>query len=62
MNTANGPQKTIILNSVVDPRSVFLALQVCDILIEAVCDCGASVSCSSPVIFEDYCGRPMGFN
>ena len=53
MNIDNGPQQTIILNSVVDPRSVFVAIQVCDKLIEAVCDCGASVSCLSPVIFED---------
>ena len=51
MNTDNGPQQTIILNSVVDPRSVFVAIQVCDKLIEAVCDCGASVSCLSPAIF-----------
>ena len=53
MNTDNGPQQTIISNSVVDPRSVFVAIQVCDKLIEAVCDCGASVSCLSLVIFED---------
>ena len=53
MNTDNGPQQTIILNSVVDPRSVFVAIQVCDKLFEAVCDCGASVFCLSPAIFED---------
>ena len=53
MNTANGSQQTIILYSVVDRRSVFVAIQVCDKLMEAVCDCGASVSCLSPVIFED---------
>ena len=53
MNTDNGSQQTIILYSVVDPRSVFVAIQVCYKLIEAVCDCGASVFCLSPVIFED---------
>ena len=53
MNTDNGPQQTFFLISVVDPRSVFVAIQVCDKLIEAVCDCGASVSCSNPIIFED---------
>ena len=53
MNTANSPQQTIILNSMVDPRAVFVACQVCDKLIEAVCDCGASVSCLSPFIFYD---------
>ena len=53
MNTDNGPQETIILNSVVDLRSVFVAIQVCDKLIEAVGDCRASVSFLSPVIFED---------
>ena len=37
----------------VDPRSVFNACQVCDKLIEALCDCGASVSCLSPVIFAE---------
>ena len=37
----------------VDPRSVFVAIQVCDKVIEAMCDCGASVFCLSPVIFED---------
>ena len=52
MNTENGPQQTMILSSVVDPR-VFVAIQVCDELIEAVCDCWASVSCLSPVIFEE---------
>ena len=53
MNTDNGPQRTIILNSAVDPRSVFVAIQVYDKLIEAVCDWGASDSCLSPTIFED---------
>ena len=53
MNTENGPQQTIILNSVVDSRSVFVAIQVCEKLNEAVCDCGASVPCLSPVILED---------
>ena len=53
MNTAKGPQQTIILNSVVDTRSVFVAIQVCDKLIEAVCDCGAGASCLSPFVFED---------
>ena len=53
MNTDNGPQQTIILKSVVVPRSVFVAIQLCDKIIEAVCDCGASVSYLSPVIFED---------
>ena len=28
-------------------------MQVCHGLIESVCDCGASVSCLSPIIFED---------
>ena len=40
MNTENGPPRTIVLNSVVDLRSAFVAIQVCDKLIEAVCDCG----------------------
>ena len=53
MNTDNGPQQTTNLNSVIDPRSVFVAIQVCDKLIEAVCDSGASVSCLNPVFFED---------
>ena len=41
------------MNSVVDPRSVYIAMTICNKLIEAVCDCGASVSCLSPEIFEE---------
>ena len=37
----------------VDTRSVFVAIQLCGKIIEAVCECGASVSCLSPDIFED---------
>ena len=52
MNTANGPQQTILWILVVDPRSVSVAIQVCDKLFEAVYHCGAGVFCLSPVIFE----------
>ena len=51
MNTEDGPQQTIVLNSVVDPLSVFVDIQVCDKLLEAVFDCGASVSWLSPSHF-----------
>ena len=53
MSSKNGPNQTIILNSIVDPRSVYVAIRICDKLVEAVCDCGASVSCLSPAVFDD---------
>ena len=41
------------LNSVVDPRSVFFEMKNCEKKIEAVCDCGTSVSCLSPSIYDE---------
>ena len=48
-----GPQTSVTLNSVVDPRSVFIEMKICEKKIEAVCDCGASVSCLSPLIYDE---------
>ena len=53
MNTENDQQQINKLTSVVDPRSVFVNIRVCDKSMEVVCDCGASVSSLRPVIFED---------
>ena len=35
-----------------DPRSVFIEMKICEKKTEAVCDCGASVSCLSPLIYD----------
>ena len=51
-NYKKGPQTSVTLNSVVDPRSVFIQMKICEKKIEAVCDCGASVSCLSPLIYD----------
>ena len=48
-----GPQTGITLNSVVDPRSVFIEMKICDEKIETVCYCGTSVSCLSPLIYDE---------
>ena len=42
----------VTLNSVVDPRSVFIEMEICGKKIEEVYDCGASVSCLSPLIYD----------
>ena len=47
-----GPQTSVTLNSVVDPRSDFIEMKTCEKKIEAVCDGGASVSCLSPLIYD----------
>ena len=52
-NQKKDPNNDVTLNSVVDPRSVFVEMQVCGKVVEAVCDCGASVSCLSPDVFEN---------
>ena len=44
-------QQTECLNSVVDEKSVFVRVTVCEIPLDAVCDTGASVSCLSPKVF-----------
>ena len=44
-------QQTECLNSVVDDKSVFVRVTVCEIPVDAVCDTGASVSCLSPKAF-----------
>ena len=49
-NYKEGPQTNITLNSKVDPRSVFFEMKLYEKKFEAVCDCGASVSCLSPSI------------
>ena len=51
-NYEKGPQTIVTPNSVVDPRSVFIEMKICEKKIEAVCDCGASVSCLSPLIYD----------
>ena len=53
MNNKKGPQRTFGLNSVVDSRSVFVRLKILDKDVEAVCDCGASVSCLSSEIYNE---------
>ena len=50
-NYKNDPQTSC--NSVVDPRSVFIEMKICKKKIKAVCDCGASVSCLSPSIYDE---------
>ena len=52
-NYKKGPQTSITLNSVVDPRSVFIDMKICEKKIEAICDCGASVSCLSLSIYNE---------
>ena len=52
-NTEKGPQRTWGLNSVVDSRSVFVQLKFLNKTVEAVCDCGASVSCVSSGIHNE---------
>ena len=37
----------VILNSVIDNKSVFVNLEVCSSPVTVVCDAGASVSCLS---------------
>ena len=37
----------------VDPRRVFIEMKLYEKKIEAVCDCGASVSCLSPLIYDE---------
>ena len=44
-------KQTECLNSVVDDKSVFVRVAVCEIPLDAVCDTGASVSCLSPKVF-----------
>ena len=44
-------KQTECLNSVVDDKSVFVRVTVCEIPLDAVCDTGASVSCLSPKVF-----------
>ena len=51
-NDKKGPLSSITLNSLVDPRSVFIQMNLCEKNIEAVCDCGANVSCFSPLIYD----------
>ena len=41
-------KQTECLNSVVDDKSIFVRVTVCEIPLDAVCDTGASVSCLSP--------------
>ena len=52
-NYKKGPQTSITPYSVVDPRSVFFEMKNCEKRIEAICDCGASVSCLSPSIYDE---------
>ena len=52
-NDKKGPQSSITLNSVVDPHSVFIEMKICEKKIESVCDCGASVSCLSLLIYDE---------
>ena len=40
------------LNSVVDNKSVFVKLEICNFPVTAVCDTGASVSCISQKLFQ----------
>ena len=43
----------------VDPRRAFVAIQLCDELIGAVCHCGAIVSCLSAAVFRNL-GKTNG--
>ena len=51
-NDKKGPKSSITLGSIVDPRSAFIDMKNFGNKIEAVCDCGASVSCLSPLIYD----------
>ena len=53
LNNRKDPQQTFALNSVVDSRSVFVQLKILDKMVEAVCDCGASVSCLRSEIYNE---------
>ena len=53
LNNRKGPQRTFGLNSVVNSRSVFVQLKILDKMMEAVCDCGAIVSCLSSEIYNE---------
>ena len=44
-------QQTDCFKSVVDDKSIFLRVTVCEIPLHALCDTGASVSCLSPKVF-----------
>ena len=52
-NDKKGPQASITLQSIVDPRRVFIEMKICEKKIEAVCDCGASVSRLSLLIYDE---------
>ena len=45
-------QQAECLNSVLDDKSVFVRVTVCEIPLDAVCDTGGSVSCLSPQVFN----------
>ena len=49
-------QQTECLNSVVDDKSVFVRVAVCEIPLADICDTGSSISCLSPKVF--VCLRP----
>ena len=52
-NYKKGAQTSINFISVVDPRSVFLEMKICEKKIKAVCDCGAKTSCLSSLIYDE---------
>ena len=45
-------QHTDWLKTVVDDKSVFVRVMVCEVPVDAVCDTGAIVSCLSPKVFN----------
>ena len=53
-SSKKGLQTSLTLNPVVDPHSVFIEMKNCEKKIEAVCDCGASVSCNSPLNYDEF--------
>ena len=53
MDALQGPHQTVTLFSVVDPRIVFVEMETSEKLVEAVCDCGASVSYLSHDVDKD---------
>ena len=50
VSAVNSPQQAVTLNSVIDPRGVFVELTGLDEFVEAVFDFGASVSCLTPMV------------
>ena len=52
-NYKKGTQTGKTLNSVLDHRGAFFEMKSCEKKIKAVCDCSASVSCLSLLIYNE---------